>query len=86
MAPGLDRCDLLSEVVLYLVRVKVWRNSENVSHVFFCLTQIYKNKVFERYHDKTFYAICEQQRRRSACADVQSDQSIIVVHCLDSIP
>ena len=33
---------------------------------------------------KPVYAICEQQRRRSACAFVQSDQHL-VVRCLDSI-
>ena len=30
------------------------------------------------------YAICEQQRRRSACASAQSDQRLFV-RCLDSI-
>ena len=33
---------------------------------------------------KPFFAICEQQRLRSACASVQSDQQF-VVRCLDSI-
>ena len=33
---------------------------------------------------KPVYAICEQQRRRSACAFAQSDQHF-VVRCLDSI-
>ena len=33
---------------------------------------------------KPVYAICKQQRRRSACASTQSD-SAFVVHCLDSI-
>ena len=33
---------------------------------------------------KPVYAICRQQRRRSACASTQSD-SAFVVHCLDSI-
>ena len=33
---------------------------------------------------KPVYSICEQQRRRSACASTQSD-SAFVVHCLDSI-
>ena len=33
---------------------------------------------------KPVFAICEQQRCKSACASVQSDQSF-VVHCLDSI-
>ena len=27
-------------------------------------------------HEKTCYAICEQQRRRSACASAQSDQRL----------
>ena len=31
-----------------------------------------------------FYVICEQQRRRSACASAQSDQRLCF-HCLDSI-
>ena len=40
---------------------------------------------------KPVYAICEQQRRRSVCASMQSDQhprsliSAFVVRCLDSI-
>ena len=34
---------------------------------------------------KAVYAICEQQRRRSACASAQSDLSTFVVHCLDSM-
>ena len=33
---------------------------------------------------KPVYAICEQQRRRSACVSVQSDQCLFV-RCLDSI-
>ena len=33
---------------------------------------------------KPVYAICEQQRRRSACTSAQSI-SAFVVHCLDSI-
>ena len=33
---------------------------------------------------KPVYAICKQQRRRSACASVQSDQHLCS-HCLDSI-
>ena len=33
---------------------------------------------------KPIYAICEQQRRRSACVPVQSDQCL-VVRCLDSM-
>ena len=33
---------------------------------------------------KPNYAICEQQRRRSACASAQSDQHF-VVRCLDNI-
>ena len=33
---------------------------------------------------KPVCAICEQQRRRSACASMQSDQCL-VVRCLDSI-
>ena len=33
-------------------------------------------------HAKTAYAICEYQRRRSACASVQSDKHIC---CLDSM-
>ena len=34
-------------------------------------------------HEKTCYAICEQQRRRSAYASVQSDQRLCF-RCLDS--
>ena len=33
---------------------------------------------------KPVYAICEQQRRRSACASAQSDQHLCF-RCLDSI-
>ena len=33
---------------------------------------------------KPVYAICEQHRRRSACASGQSGQRV-VIHCLDSI-
>ena len=33
---------------------------------------------------KPVYAICEQQRRRSACASAQSDQHF-VVRCLDGV-
>ena len=33
---------------------------------------------------KPVYAICEQQRRRSACTSAQSDQRFFV-RCLDSI-
>ena len=36
-------------------------------------------------HEKTpVFAICEQQRRRSACASAQSDQRLCY-RCLDSI-
>ena len=34
---------------------------------------------------KPVFAICEQQRHRSACASAQSDQCLKVVRCLDSI-
>ena len=56
---------------------------------------------YEPRHEKTCFAICEQQRRRSACASSQSNQhnnkgadqpahprsliSTFVVRCLDSI-
>ena len=43
--------------------------------------------VFEPYQEKTCFDICEQQRRRSACASAQSDQCLcyFVIHCIDSI-
>ena len=34
---------------------------------------------------KPAFVICEQQRRRSACASTQSDQIAFVVRCLDNL-
>ena len=31
---------------------------------------------YEPHHEKSCFAICEQQMRRSACASVQSDQHL----------
>ena len=49
---------------------------------------VFKNLVFNDkmslVRRKPVFALCEQQRRRSACASAQSDQHF-VIRCLDSI-
>ena len=50
----------------------------------FIVKQYYGSTVWKKpCHEKTCYAICEQQRRRSAYASVQSDQRLCF-RCLDS--
>ena len=41
-------------------------------------------RQFEPRHEKTCFAICEQQRRRSDCASALSDQRLCFL-CLDSV-
>ena len=69
----------------------VWNSNVHLSLPL--LTEFYRCWISHRLmqkcngsHDmrKPVYAICEQQRRRSACASAQSDQRLCV-RCLDSI-
>ena len=46
-------------------------------------TELHENKMSDVMR-KPFYAICEQQRRRSACASAQSNQRLCF-RCLDRI-
>ena len=54
----------------------------------FCLCYrvklINRIELFEPHRDKTCFTICEQQRRRSACVCLQSDQRLYF-RCLDSV-
>ena len=44
---------------------------------------LFVSRLNEPRHKKTCFVICQQQRRRSACASAQSDQRLFV-RCLDS--
>ena len=55
--------------------IPIWTLFSIVSTELKCMSHVMRKPV---------YAMCEQQKRRSACASMQSDQRL-VVRCLDSI-
>ena len=72
---GVICCDLKKKKLKPYAAVMVWNRHRHLG----CL--IGQNDMS---HDmrKPIFAICEQERHRSACASVQSD-STFTVHCLD---
>ena len=53
---------------------------DSFTRLLFCFLTLHLSHIMR----KPVYAICEQQRRRSACASAQSDQRLCFL-CLDSI-
>ena len=44
-------------------------------------SSLFAHIIYEPRHKKTCFALCEQQRRRSACASTQSDQHLCCSLC-----
>ena len=64
-----------------LLKIRFFQEQSTVCNsVCIFRTHYYMNHIMR----KPVFAICEQQRRRSACASAQSDQRLVVC-CLDSV-
>ena len=71
---------------LFFTKFKKINRSENKNvnrRSLICESSIKQTVLTEPRHENPEYVICEQQRRRSACASVQSDQCVI--RCFDNI-
>ena len=61
-----------------LINLKIKHNSLNVKCLFIIVSPLLKGPAYKMslVMRKPVYAICEQQRRSSACASAQSDQHL----------
>ena len=82
MCDSKDDAKLNDSDLTFVIRENMRLKHRCPLHISSCLRKKENGKIthigkfcglYEPRHEKTCYAICEQQRRRSACASVQSD-------------